>query len=220
MEEKLKPIIKDNNIINLHEIIEMIKVNSNEEFLEDYLIEIEDFENNSSNVIKDLNNIKISLISRLSEIKIKEFNEFENKFISENEFNRFLGMLYSGDKLTEENLKDLYSYVNASLVDMEQESLDYDKQNSLDIYIYYLKDKMQNNELNNEENKILSHYEEIIIKINQEIEKENLNEINKGKVLKLISKENSTRGAIVTVVILEVTILLGILISVVALAKR
>lgn len=220
MEDKLKPIIKDNNIINKNEIINIIKKNLNEEFLEDYLLEIEDYENNSSNIINGLSNIKENLLSRLNEIKVNKLNAIENKLISENEFNRFLGMLYSDDKLTKENYQDLYLYVNTLLINMQEENLEYDKQNSIDIYIYYLKDRKQNDLLNEEENNILKKYKNIIIKKNQQLENQKKSETDKIKKLKLLSKQNSTRGAIISVVILETTILLGILISIIALAKR
>ena len=144
----------------------------------------------------------------------------ENK-ISINEFNRLLSLMYSGFPLEGESVKDLNVFINDALLEMEEGTISYDKQNSVDTYIYYLKDKKLNETLFPEEVKVLDKYDNIIDERNRILrEEEALLEKAEIKKLKLTNLANNTRGGIVSVIILEVTVLLGILISVLALANK
>ncbi|HHX33518.1 MAG TPA: hypothetical protein GX713_04785 [Mollicutes bacterium] len=144
----------------------------------------------------------------------------ENK-ISINEFNRLLSLMYSGFPLEGESVKDLNVFINDALLEMEEGIISYDKQNSVDTYIYYLKDKKLNETLFPEEVKVLDKYDNIIDERNRILrEEEALLEKAEIKKLKLTNLANNTRGGIVSVIILEVTVLLGILISVLALANK
>ena len=144
----------------------------------------------------------------------------ENK-ISINEFNRLLSLMYSGFPLEGESVKDLNVFINDALLEMEEGIISYDKQNSVDTYIYYLKAKKLNETLFPEEVKVLDKYDNIIDERNRILrEEEALLEKAEIKKLKLTNLANNTRGGIVSVIILEVTVLLGILISVLALANK
>lgn len=144
----------------------------------------------------------------------------ENK-ISINEFNRLLSLMYSGFPLEGESVKDLNVFINDALLEMEEGIISYDKQNSVDTYVYYLKDKKLNETLFPEEVKVLDKYDNIIDERNRILrEEEALLEKAEIKKLKLTNLANNTRGGIVSVIILEVTVLLGILISVLALANK
>lgn len=144
----------------------------------------------------------------------------ENK-ISISEFNRLLSLMYSGFPLEGESVKDLNVFINDALLEMEEGIISYDKQNSVDTYIYYLKDKKLNETLFPEEVKVLDKYDNIIDERNRILrEEEALLEKAEIKKLKLTNLANNTRGGIVSVIILEVTVLLGILISVLALANK
>ncbi|MFA6753431.1 MAG: hypothetical protein WCR93_04105 [Bacilli bacterium] len=216
--DKLSPIIEENKIINLKEIINLIKHINDEELIIDYLNEIEEYNDNSFNMIEGLDKIKDTLTSRLNKIQGKEIKE--ELLISENEFKRILNMLYNGKELSEENSKDLFALADILLSEMDKGNLNYDKQNMLDIFIYYLKDKLGNMGLSNKESSILNKYDNIIAQKQANLEKEYREENIRIKKLKFKEKQDSTRGAIITVVVLEVTTLLGILISVLALANN
>ncbi|MDD2409225.1 MAG: hypothetical protein PHD03_00675 [Bacilli bacterium] len=218
--DKLSPIIEENKIINLNEIIDLIKQINDEELINDYLNEIEEYNDNSFDKIDGLDIINDSLTLRLNEIQVKEINEPEELLISENEFKRILDMLYNGKEISKENTNDLFALADILLSEMDKGSLNSDKQNALDIFIYYLKVKLENSGLNNKENKFLNKYVNIVAKKQADLEKEHHKEDIRIKALKFKEKQDSTRGAIITIVVLEVTTLLGILISVLALANN
>ena len=216
--DKLSPIIEKNKIINSNEIISFIKRINDEELIIDYLNEIKEYNNDSFNVLEGLDKIKDTLISRLNKIKVTEIKE--ELPISENEFKRILYILYNGKKISEETSKDLLAFVDILLSEMNKGNLDKDKQNMLDYFICYFKDKLENIGLSNKESIIINKYNDIIAEKQANLEKAYREENIRIKKLKFKEKQESTRGAIVTVAVLEVTILLGILISVLALANN
>lgn len=218
MENKLKPIIVDSKILNIDIILKEIRNNKDGILLNEYLIEIKDYLRNNSHV-SDFNQIVDSLIRQLD--LINNPSKLEDNLISESEFNRLVAILYSGDNLPSEMIKDFYLFVDDVLNEMKNGTMNYDRQNSLDIYIYYLKDKKIGGTLYPKEVRILDSYDNIIdSKLARERERE-ANSLEKEAIeLKLKYKENSRKGMIISVVVLEATILLGILVSVIALAKR
>ncbi|MDD4706001.1 MAG: hypothetical protein PHS24_02145 [Bacilli bacterium] len=220
MEEKLSPIIKENKIINLNEIISLIKQINDEELITDYLNEIVEYNDDSFDKIDGLDKIKDTLILKLNDLKGKEDLKPERLFISENEYIRLLEILYKGENINAENIGDLYTLTDVLLLKMSKGRLSYDQQNILDTYIYYLKDKFEDKGLSKKEDWILNKYNKIVAQKQADLEKEHFNEDIRIKQLKFKEKQDSTRGAITSVAVLEVTILLGLLISVLALANN
>ena len=132
-----------------------------------------------------------------------------------------LGSLWNGKALTSEENEKLISYNRNLIKSMESGPLHYDTQAIVDSYVMYLCDKEVATGITPEESAVVQEYNAAVAKIREtkKAEEEKLIVEGKNKTLKL-SLENNTRGAIISIVVLETTILLGILISFLALAKR
>ncbi len=145
----------------------------------------------------------------------------KNVTITINEFNRLLSLIYRKNTLQGESIKDLYIFVDNALIKLEKGSISYEEQNSIETYIYYLKTKKITEKLYPKEFKVLEKYDEIIDNKNRlRREKEAFYINEETKKLKLTNLLNNTKNGIISVVILEVTLLLGILISIIALANK
>lgn len=142
--------------------------------------------------------------------------------ILETEVNNLISKLYDGMALSIEELNRLHSFMLTGLNKMLEEELHYDYQNTIDIYIVYLEDKEILSELTKEEKQILFKYREIIRERERKLAQEESIAKENGEIkeLKFLPTDLNTNGAVVTIVILEVTLLLGILISALALVKR
>lgn len=216
--EKIRPIIKDGKIINLNEIITFINQIDDKELLNDYLIEITEYKDLNPNQVEDFNQIKEAAVQRLNQLKAPPSKEI--LLISNYEYIRILAKLYKGEEITAKNNEDLYLLTDILLQSMSRGIITKDSQGMLDTYIYYLKDKRENQGLNHRENNFIKHYDYNVSQNQKRKENEYRKEDIKIKELKFKQKQENTRGAIISVAVLEITILLGIFISVLALANN
>ena len=202
MEEKLRPVISNNEIINLSSIINEINNCKDENLLKDYKGEVEEFSMNNS--IKGLSELELALENQIEKLNL------DSEFITEMQASNLISAIYDGMSLTEENEKNLHSFIINGLNKMEEEVLDYDYQNVIDMYIVYLEDKENLALITLEEKGLLNRYRNIIQKREKQLEGDLLVKENPKK-LKLLPSNLNTNGAVVTIVILEVTMLLGML---------
>lgn len=222
MEERLRPIIKNYEISNLEDIKLAIKECDDVLLLKDYLEEVNDFALN--NKIEGLISLSDALNSRLNNLNNDVKVKVEEEIKEEVEFpileiNNVISSYYNDIPVSLEAENKLNEFIVYSLEKMDNETLEYELQNSLDMYIVYLERKEYQEELSSREKEILNKYLNIIIKRENKLDREELN-LNDEQKLVLKPKNLNTNGAVVTIVILEVSILLGVLISVLALVKR
>ena len=137
------------------------------------------------------------------------------------EINNIIVKLHDNYYITNEEQQKLYSFINNGLEKIAQYELEYnDCQNTIDFYIVYLEKKLMDKQLSKEEERILKKYQNIIRERETKLLNPDSDTNNSQQTLKRVPKVLNTNGAVITVVILETTILLGILISVLALVKR
>ncbi len=211
MEEKLRPIIINEEITNISDVFDAIDQSTDIHFLQVYLIEVDEVIKTRN--VKHLPELSDKLLSRIKEISQSNILKEEDLvIISAVKANQLIIKLYDQVVLTSEEINQLNNFVNLGLNQMEDETINYDHQNSIDMYIEYLKTKEMN--LTTEESQIIFKYANII-----EAKEKSLNKKIEKQAVKKLTVLN-TNGAVITVVILEVTILLGMLISVLALVKR
>lgn len=211
MEEKLRPIIINEEITNISDVFDAIDQSTDIHFLQVYLIEVDEVIKTRN--VKHLPELSDKLLSRIKEISQSNILKEEDLvIISAVKANQLIIKLYDQVVLTSEEINQLNNFVNLGLNQMEDETINYDYQNSIDMYIEYLKTKEMN--LTTEESQIIFKYANII-----EAKEKSLNKKIEKQAVKKLTVLN-TNGAVITVVILEVTILLGMLISVLALVKR
>lgn len=222
MEERLRPIIKNYEISNLEDIKLAIKECDDVLLLKDYLEEVNDFALN--NKIEGLISLSDALNSRLNNLNNDVKVKVEEEIKEEVEFpileiNNVISSYYNDIPVSLEAENKLNEFIVYSLEKMDNETLEYELQNSLDMYIVYLERKEYQEELSSREKEILNKYFNIIIKRENKLGREELT-LNDEQKLVLKPKNLNTNGAVVTIVVLEVSILLGVLISVLALVKR
>ncbi len=159
------------------------------------------------------------IITEESKGTLYESNEFieEKGLLTESQFYLLITRLMEGEELSFEEIRGMNRYAQIIIKEIKEGPIHYDRQNSLDMFIEFLKEKNGENFLSPEEENIVMLYNEIG-------KTKSLSTPDKSKKdvreLKLLPPDIANQGAIVSVVIIEVTILLGILISVLALAKR
>lgn len=166
------------------------------------------------------NNLRKMVIINNTALNQKLLNHSVPEKYNLSEINNILAKLYDGHQIREEDKTKLSAFMKNGLKDMSEYELHYDYQNTIDIYIVYLENKSNLKQLSKEENNLLREYQNIIRTREEKITNSEFLTQNNQKTLKLIPKDLNTNGAIITVAILETTILLGILISVLALVKR
>ncbi|MDD4187392.1 MAG: hypothetical protein PHX04_01280 [Bacilli bacterium] len=144
----------------------------------------------------------------------------EEKFENINTVNNLIAKLYEKLPLSMEEASVLNSFIFAGINEMKERELHFDYQNTIDVYIVYLEEKEILETITQREAKQLFEYR-CVIKAREDkiLDLTNTN-INEEKKLNLLPANINTTGAVITIVIIEVTILLGILIGVIALVKR
>ncbi|MDD4795061.1 MAG: hypothetical protein PHG03_00685 [Bacilli bacterium] len=142
----------------------------------------------------------------------------EEKFVSLNTINNLIAKLYERMPLSLGEAKALNRFINNGINNMKEKELHFDYQNTIDIYIVYLEEKEILETISPRETGQLSEYRNVIKKREEKIQ--GIINQSEDKKLKLLPSNINTTGAVVTVVIIEVTLLLGILLGIVALVKR
>lgn len=192
-----KPVIESGRIKNIENIIAAIDQEYDEGFLKEYAEEVFEFNKQYQRLIKD------NSLNKLINV-LNERIELLTLPIGFETFNRLLNAKYNDEVLTEQDLANMELYASMLLNKMDRADIHYDEQNSLDLYIIALANQDLRDKYDN------------AIKKSQE---QRLNN-NKIEDQQLVLKPIDSKGAILTVTIIEVTLLLGILLGVLIIVQR
>lgn len=200
----LEPSIRNGRILNLNDILVSLKKCTDADYLTDYIDEIESYVSDYPDAVSqdDINTLKSALKERLKTLKVPpligyyEFADLYKKLLEKTQ--------------TKEEEASIQRYIAKCLKLLEKEQISFDEQNALDLYMNdYLANKLKTK---SEEN-LFKRYNDII-----KINKSRMLEKNPGKK-PLRIKPINTNGQIIAITLIEVTILVGILLGVLAIAK-
>lgn len=200
----LEPIIRNSKILNLKDILESLKKIEDADYLTDYIDEIESYVSDYPNAVTpdDINTLKNALKERLDALGVApligyyDFAEIYKKLVENNH--------------TDEEEASVQRYIAKCLKLLEKDQISFDEQNALDLYMNdYLANKLKTK---SEEN-LFKRYNDII-----KMNKSRMLEKSPGKK-PLRIKPIDTSGRIIAITLIEVTVLVGILLGVLAIAK-
>ena len=200
----LEPSIRNGRILNLNDILVSLKKCTDADYLTDYIDEIESYVSDYPDAVSqdDINTWKSALKERLKTLKVPpligyyEFADLYKKLLEKTQ--------------TKEEEASVQRYIAKCLKLLEKEQISFDEQNALDLYMNdYLANKLKTK---SEEN-LFKRYNDII-----KINKSRMLEKNPGKK-PLRIKPINTNGRIIAITLIEVTVLVGILLGVLAIAK-
>ncbi len=200
----LEPSIRNGRILNLNDILVSLKKCTDADYLTDYIDEIESYVSDYPDAVSqdDINTLKSALKERLKTLKVPtligyyEFADLYKKLLEKTQ--------------TKEEEASIQRYIAKCLKLLEKEQISFDEQNALDLYMNdYLANKLKTK---SEEN-LFKRYNDII-----KINKSRMLEKNPGKK-PLRIKPINTNGRIIAITLIEVTVLVGILLGVLAIAK-
>lgn len=200
----LEPCIRNGRILNLNDILVSLKKCTDADYLTDYIDEIESYVSDYPDAVSqdDINTLKSALKERLKTLKIPpligyyEFADLYKKLLEKTQ--------------TKEEEASIQRYIARCLKLLEKDQISFDEQNALDLYMNdYLANKLKTK---SEEN-LFKRYNDII-----KINKSRMLEKSPGKK-PLRIKPIDTSGRIIAITLIEVTVLVGILLGVLAIAK-
>ncbi len=200
----LEPCIRNGRILNLNDILVSLKKCTDADYLTDYIDEIESYVSDYPDAVSqdDINTLKSALKERLKTLKIPpligyyEFADLYKKLLEKTQ--------------TKEEEASVQRYIAKCLKLLEKDQISFDEQNALDLYMNdYLANKLKTK---SEEN-LFKRYNDII-----KINKSRMLEKSPGKK-PLRIKPIDTSGRIIAITLIEVTVLVGILLGVLAIAK-
>lgn len=200
----LEPSIRNGRILNLNDILVSLKKCTDADYLTDYIDEIESYVSDYPDAVSqdDINTLKSALKERLKTLKVPpligyyEFADLYKKLLEKTQ--------------TKEEEASVQRYIAKCLKLLEKDQISFDEQNALDLYMNdYLANKLKTK---SEEN-LIKRYNDII-----KINKSRMLEKNPGKK-PLRIKPINTNGRIIAITLIEVTVLVGILLGVLAIAK-
>lgn len=200
----LEPSIRNGRILNLNDILVSLKKCTDADYLTDYIDEIESYVSDYPDAVSqdDINTLKSALKERLKTLKVPpligyyEFADLYKKLLEKTQ--------------TKEEEASVQRYIAKCLKLLEKEQISFDEQNALDLYMNdYLANKLKTK---SEEN-LFKRYNDII-----KINKSRMLEKNPGKK-PLRIKPINTNGRIIAITLIEVTVLVGILLGILAIAK-
>lgn len=200
----LEPSIRNGRILNLNDILVSLKKCTDADYLTDYIDEIESYVSDYPDAVSqdDINTLKSALKERLKALKVPtlighyEFADLYKKLLEKTQ--------------TKEEEASVQRYIAKCLKLLEKDQISFDEQNALDLYMNdYLANKLKTK---SEEN-LFKRYNDII-----KINKSRMLEKNPGKK-PLRIKPINTNGRIIAITLIEVTVLVGILLGVLAIAK-
>ena len=200
----LEPIIRNSKILNLKDILESLKKIEDADYLTDYIDDIESYVSDYPNAVTpdDINTLKNALKERLDALGVApligyyDFAEIYKKLVENNH--------------TDEEEASVQRYIAKCLKLLEKDQISFDEQNDLDLYMNdYLANKLKTK---SEEN-LFKRYNDII-----KMNKSRMLEKSPGKK-PLRIKPIDTSGRIIAITLIEVTVLVGILLGVLAIAK-
>lgn len=199
----LEPSIRNGRILNLNDILVSLKKCTDADYLTDYIDEIESYVSDYPDAVSqdDINTLKSALKERLKTLKVPPL-------IGYYEFADLYKKLLEKTQTKEE--ESIQRYIAKCLKLLEKDQISFDEQNALDLYMNdYLANKLKTK---SEEN-LFKRYNDII-----KINKSRMLEKNPGKK-PLRIKPINTNGRIIAITLIEVTVLVGILLGVLAIAK-
>ena len=200
----LEPSIRNGRILNLNDILVSLKKCTDADYLTDYIDEIESYVSDYPDAVSqdDINTLKSALKERLKTLKVPpligyyEFADLYKKLLEKTQ--------------TKEEEASVQRYIAKCLKLLEKDQISFDEQNALDLYMNdYLANKLKTK---SEEN-LFKRYNDII-----KIDKSRMLEKSPGKK-PLRIKPINTNGRIIAITLIEVTVLVGILLGVLAIAK-
>lgn len=200
----LEPSIRNGRILNLNDILVSLKKCTDADYLTDYIDEIESYVSDYPDAVSqdDINTLKSALKERLKTLKVPpligyyEFADLYKKLLEKTQ--------------TKEEEASVQRYIAKCLKLLEKDQISFDEQNALDLYMNdYLANKLKTK---SEEN-LFKRYNDII-----KTNKSRMLEKNPGKK-PLRIKPINTNGRIIAITLIEVTVLVGILLGVLAIAK-
>ena len=200
----LEPCIRNGRILNLNDILVSLKKCTDADYLTDYIDEIESYVSDYPDAVSqdDINALKSALKERLKTLKIPpligyyEFADLYKKLLEKTQ--------------TKEEEASVQRYIAKCLKLLEKEQISFDEQNALDLYMNdYLANKLKTKS----EETLFTRYHDII-----KINKSRMLEKSPGKK-PLRIKPIDTSGRIIAITLIEVTVLVGILLGVLAIAK-
>ena len=200
----LEPSIRNGRILNLNDILISLKKCTDADYLTDYIDEIESYVSDYPDAVSqdDINTLKSALKERLKTLKVPpligyyEFADLYKKLLEKTQ--------------TKEEEASIQRYISKCLKLLEKDQISFDEQNALDLYMNdYLANKLKTK---SEEN-LFKRYNDII-----KINKSRMLEKSPGKK-PLRIKPIDTSGRIIAITLIEVTVLVGILLGVLAIAK-
>lgn len=200
----LEPSIRNGRILNLNDILVSLKKCTDADYLTDYIDEIESYVSDYPDAVSqdDINTLKSALKERLDALGVApligyyDFAEIYKKLVENNH--------------TDEEEASVQRYITKCLKLLEKDQISFDEQNALDLYMNdYLANKLKTK---SEEN-LFKRYNDII-----KINKSRMLEKSPGKK-PLRIKPIDTSGRIIAITLIEVTVLVGILLGVLAIAK-
>lgn len=200
----LEPSIRNGRILNLNDILVSLKKCTDADYLTDYIDEIESYVSDYPDAVSqdDINTLKSALKERLKTLKVPpligyyEFADLYKKLLEKTQ--------------TKEEEASVQRYIAKCLKLLEKDQISFDEQNALDLYMNdYLANKLKTK---SEEN-LFKRYNDII-----KINKSRMLEKSPGKK-PLRIKPIDTSGRIIAITLIEVTVLVGILLGVLAIAK-
>lgn len=200
----LEPSIRNGRILNLNDILVSLKKCTDADYLTDYIDEIESYVSDYPDAVSqdDINTLKSALKERLKTLKIPpligyyEFADLYKKLLEKTQ--------------TKEEEASVQRYIAKCLKLLEKNQISFDEQNALDLYMNdYLANKLKTK---SEEN-LFKRYNDIV-----KINKSRMLEKSPGKK-PLRIKPIDTSGRIIAITLIEVTVLVGILLGVLAIAK-
>lgn len=200
----LEPSIRNGRILNINDILVSLKKCTDADYLTDYIDEIESYVSDYPDAVSqdDINTLKNALKERLKTLKVPpligyyEFADLYKKLLEKTQ--------------TKEEEASIQRYIAKCLKLLEKEQISFEEQNALDLYMNdYLANKLKTK---SEEN-LFKRYNDII-----KINKSRMLEKNPGKK-PLRIKPINTNGRIIAITLIEVTVLVGILLGVLAIAK-
>ena len=128
--------------------------------------------------------------------------------------NQIVRNILIGHPISEEEQNDLNGYINYLISKMSDNTISYDEQALLDVYTNYLRNNLINMD-------IINNYDEVINqKNNLNYGEENIAHKEGHHKVLIMEKKNgvNNNGIILTSVILEVSLLLGLTIAILILA--
>ena len=200
----LEPSIRNGRILNLNDILVSLKKCTDADYLTDYIDEIESYVSDYPDAVSqdDINTLKSALKERLKTLKVPpligyyEFADLYKKLLEKTQ--------------TKEEEASVQRYIAKCLKLLEKDQISFDEQNALDLYMNdYLANKLKTK---SEEN-LFKRYNDII-----KMNKSRMLEKSPGKK-PLRIKPIDTSGRIIAITLIEVTVLVGILLGVLAIAK-